>query len=121
MAGPSQCLWQRPPLPHTHYYAPPQLSSIVESLYSGISAKVMTNDWSTSAIPLQVGVFQGDPFSVVIFNTVINTLLDALKVRPDLGYKLHSTSYCINTLQYADDTCLVQQPVRNFSILLTNG
>ena len=46
--------------------------SFVESLYSGILAKVMAKDWSATAITLQVGahVFQGDPLSMVTFNTV---------------------------------------------------
>ena len=66
-----------------HYHAPPQLTSIVGSLYCGLSATVLTQDWSTPTFPLQVGVYQGDPFSVVVFNSVINTLMDTL--RPDLS------------------------------------
>ena len=63
--------------------------------------------WSTPLIPLQRGVYQGDPLSVVIFNTVINTLIDTLKTRVDLGYTLYKSSHTTNVLQYADDTCLV--------------
>ena len=79
----------------------------MRSLYCSLSATVLTQDWSTPTSPLEVGVYQGEPFSVVVFNSVINTLLDTLKTRSELGYHLHNTSYCINTLQYADDTCLV--------------
>ena len=57
-----------------HYHAPPQFCKILEALYSDLHAKVITADWATPMIPLQVGVYQGDPLSVVIFNTVINTL-----------------------------------------------
>ena len=90
-----------------HYHAPSRFSSIIGHLYSGLSARILTEDWSTPSIPLNMGVYQGDPLSVVIFNTVINTLVDIVKSRPDLGYKVHGTSYSVNMLQYADDTCLV--------------
>ena len=43
-----------------------------------LSGTVVTNDWSTATIPLELGVYQGDPLSVVIFNTVINTMVDTL-------------------------------------------
>ena len=68
-----------------HYYAPPQFLSTVRALYSGLSAKVITAEWETQVIPLQRGVYQGDPLSVVIFNTVMNTLLDTVSLRSDLG------------------------------------
>ena len=42
-------------------------------------------------IPLQIGVYQGDPLSVVVFNTVINTLMDTLKIQPDSAYRLALT------------------------------
>ena len=53
----------------SHYHAPPQFCSIIQSLYSDLSGTVVTNDWSTATIPLELGVYQGDPLSVVIFNT----------------------------------------------------
>ena len=86
-----------------HYHAPPQFSGIVQSFYSHLSAKVSSSSWSTSLIPLQIGVYQGDPLPVVIFNTVINTMVDT---RLDLGYH-YSTSQTVNLLQYADDACLI--------------
>ena len=75
-----------------HYHAPPQLCSILESLYSDLSATILTPEWSTPSIPLKIGVYQGDPLSVVVFNTVINTLVDTLQVRNNLGYPLHQSS-----------------------------
>ena len=58
-------------------------------------------------ISLQKGVYQGDPLSVVIFNTVMNTLLDTISLRIDLGYRFSNSLRRVNILQYADDTCLV--------------
>lgn len=90
-----------------HYHAPANFTYIVEHLYSDLSATILSEDWCTSTIPLSIGVYQGDPLSVVIFNTVINTLVDTLKTQTELGYKIYNTAYFVNTLQYADDTCLV--------------
>ena len=42
----------------------------------------------------------------MIFNTIINTLIDTLKQHTNFGYTL-KPNYKINLLQYADDTCLV--------------
>ena len=60
-----------------HYHAPLCFHQIL-ALYSDLVGKVITNEWETLPIPLDIGVYQGDPLSVVIFNTVINTLVDTL-------------------------------------------
>ena len=89
-----------------HYHAPPQLLQLIQAFYSDLSATITSSKWSTPPVPLKLGVYQGDPLSVVIFNTVINTMVDTIKVRRDLGY--HFTDrVSVNLLQYADDTCLV--------------
>ena len=61
-----------------HYHAPSKFTGIVQSFYSHLSVKVCKSSWSTPLIPLQVGAYQGDPLSVVIFNTVINTMVDII-------------------------------------------
>ena len=73
--------------------------------------------WVTPTIPLEIGVYQGDPLSVVIFNTVINTLVDTLQTRIDLGYNLSNSNHQVNLLQYADDTCiLVNSPASALNV-----
>ena len=67
-----------------HYHAPREFSSILESLYLDLSAIIKTQNWSTPSIPLKIGVYQGDPLSVVVFNTVINSLVDTLLTRQDV-------------------------------------
>ena len=89
-----------------HYHAPPKFLHFVENFYSNLSATFNSSQWSTPPIPLKIGVYQGDPLSVVIFNTVINTMVDTIRSRPDLGYHL-TRNQSISLLQYADDTCLV--------------
>ena len=84
----SECLWKCSSLTITfalkHYHAPPQFSGIVQSFYSHLSAKVSSSSWSTPLILLQTEFYQGDPLSAVIFNTVINTIVDTIK--PDLTW-----------------------------------
>lgn len=57
--------------------------------------------------PSKIGVYQGDPLSVVIFNTVMSTLIDTLQTRLDLGYTISTSNHQVNLLQYAEDTCLL--------------
>ena len=90
-----------------HYYAPPKLTNLVNSFYADLAATVSSGSWATPLISIQVGVYQGDPFSVVIFNTVINTLVDTIRTRSDLGYSFAQSQPPINLLQYADDICLI--------------
>ena len=90
-----------------HYHAPPKLTGLINASYSGLAAKISSMSWVTPVIPIQVGVYQGDPLSVVIFNTVVNTMVDTLKTRTDLGYSFSPSQKSVNLLQYADDTCLI--------------
>ena len=89
-----------------HYHAPAQFRHILSAFYTDLSASVSTTEWSTHLIPLGVGVYQGDPLSVAIFNTVINTLVDTLGTRLDLGFHIPDSRHRVNLLQY-DDTCIV--------------
>ena len=90
-----------------HYHAPPEFCRLLQSWYSGLSATISTDEWSTPPVPLKLGVYQGDPLSVVIFLTVVNTLSDTLRTRNDLGFTLPASSISINHLLYADDACVV--------------
>ena len=102
-----------------HYHAPPQFLSILQALYCGLNATVVTESWDTPLVTLQKGVYQGDPLSVVIFNTVMNTLIDTITTRADLGYKFSGSVRRVNILQYADDTCLVVNSPASCQYLLS--
>ena len=90
-----------------HYHAPPEFCTLMQSMYTGLSATISTDEWCTAPIPLGIGVYQDDPLSVAIFLTVINTLSDTLGTRSDLGFTLPCSSVTINHLPYADDLCVV--------------
>ena len=68
---------------------------------------VCTKEWSTEPFPIEVGVYQGDPLSVIISNTVMTTMADTISQSPHLGYSLSNTTQQCNLLQYADDTSLL--------------
>ena len=89
-----------------HHYHTPHFCNVVASLYSGLPARVSTDAWTSPSFPRNIGVYQGDPLSGIIFNAVINTLVDTLNLKKDLGYSL-SPSHQVNLLQYADDTCII--------------
>lgn len=90
-----------------HFHASPRFRNTLSNLYSGLSVVVTTPAWITSPFPLSVGVYQGDPLSVVIFNSVMSTLGESLKQYQQLGYSFSNSPRYLTTVQCADDTCLV--------------
>ena len=90
-----------------HYHAPPCFCRVVSHLYTDLKATFTCASWTTKPIPLRVGVYQGDPLSVVVFNTVMAILADTLKADSSLGYTFSRSSRSMHVLQYADDTCLI--------------
>lgn len=90
-----------------HLHATPKFRNTVFNLYSDLNVVVTSPTWTTNPIPLRVGVYQGDPLSVVIFNSVMATLAESLKQYQQLGYSFSNSPRSLTTLQYADDTCLV--------------
>ena len=68
---------------------------------------------------MDIGVFQGDPLSVLIFNTVMNTYVDTITINHrDTGYCFSKSNHRVNLLQYADDTCLLADGPASCSQLL---
>ena len=104
----------------SHYHAPAAMTSMLSNLYQDLTGVVSTKSWLTDPIHLQIGVYQGDPLSVLVFNTVMNTLVDTItKCHPDLEYHLSSSSVKSNLLQYADDTSLLADGPSSCKAMLT--
>lgn len=80
---------------------------LLQDWYSGLSEIISSENWCTAPVPLKIGVYQGEPLSVVIFLTVMNTLSDTLCSRKDLGVTLPSSSISVKHLLYADDVCVI--------------
>ena len=96
------------------------MEDIISSLYEVLIGVVSTKSWQTAPIHLQIGVFQGDPLSVLVFNTVMNTLVDTItKGHSNLGYMLAASSQRSNLLQYADDTSVLSNGPSSCQTLLS--
>ena len=90
------------------YHAPAQFRYIRSAfIRTDLSASLSTTEWSTQLIPLGVVVYHGDPSSVAFSNTVINTLVETLGTRLDLGFHISGSRHRVNLLQYAKHTCIV--------------
>ena len=76
----------------------PYLVELVRNLYINLTVSVITPSWSTASFDMEIGVFQGDPLSVSIFNVVINTLVDPLvQLCLHLGYQFFPPLTCVST------------------------
>jgi potassium voltage-gated channel Eag-related subfamily H protein 8 len=91
-----------------HYHAPPEMVDMMAAFYENLIGIVSSKSWQSQPLHLQIGVFQGDPLSVLVFNTVMNTLVDTItKQYSSLGYALGASSQRSSLLQYANDTTLL--------------
>ena len=103
-----------------HYHAPPEMVDMITSLYRDLVGVITTKTWQSAPIHLQLGVFQGDPLSVLVFNTVMNTMVDTItKEHSALGYRSDASRSRTNLLQYADDTSLLADGPSSCQTLLT--
>ena len=68
-------------IPHvmSHYYLPESIITYVTSLYTKLQGKVCTKDWETELFQFLKGVFQGDPYSGVIFLIIFNPIIEYIK------------------------------------------
>ena len=78
-------------IPHvmSHYYLPESIITYVTSLYTKLQGKVCTKDWETEIFQFLKGVFQGDPYSGVIFLIIFNPIIEYIKKHKEThGYSL---------------------------------
>jgi hypothetical protein len=101
-----------------HYHLDPAFISLIRAFYSGLSVVVTTKSWTTDSIPLNIGIFQGDPLSVIIFNLVANLFVELITEHYNhLGYDFTGSAHKLSLLQYADDSCLASNSLENCQIL----
>ena len=62
----SRSLWP------TINHAPLEMIRLVSNLNDGLTAVISTSKWTTAPIHLQLGIYQGEPLSAIIFNTVMD-------------------------------------------------
>ncbi len=91
---------------------PPVVIEYVRNLYSRLSGYVQGDEWTSEPFRFQKGVFQGDPWSPIIFLLTFNPILEYLTTLQDeYGYNLNGTRFI--TLPFADDFCLITAHMRH--------
>ena len=85
------------------YHFPVQFRQFVQSYYEGLYIKVRTSKWTTEPVALLMGIFQGCPLSVQLFNIVWNIALDMIQSAPAKGYNLKEAGIEKRQLAYVDD------------------
>ena len=113
-------------IPHvmSHYYLPKPIITYITSLYTKLQGKVCTKEWETEFFKFLKGVFQGDPYSGVIFLIIFNPIVEYIKKHKEThGYKLTtSTTSAINviTTPFADDFNIITHNKTMHQTLVTD-
>jgi hypothetical protein len=87
----------------SYYNIPQQIITYITSLYSKLKGKIFTNDWESEFFMFLKGVFQGNPYSGVIFLIIFNPIIEYLKKHKEshlqtISIYSQGTSHYINKL-----------------------
>ena len=101
------------PIVLAYYNIPQNIIEYIEDLYSKLEGKVVTQSWESEIFQFKKGVFQGDPFSCVIFLIIFNPIIHHIKNNCDkCGYVLKTENNIkkhINTTPFADDFNIISR------------
>ena len=92
------------------------VNHLMESLYSGATTQFRTQNGKTSHITIRCGVKQGDPLSPLLFNVVLDELLDKIE-RAETGVVLNGTR--LGALAFADDLAVMTETASDMCIALS--
>ena len=101
-----------------HYKFPEWLIGYMFKYYDELIVRVVTKDWKSNWFFYLLGLFQGDPLSVVLFLIVFNLLLDLLKNQKDLGFKPSFSSNSTSSRAFADDLTLMSPRLEKMKKLI---
>ena len=90
-----------------HYKSPEWLIEYMLKYYDELIVREVTIDWKSNWFYYILGLFQGDPLSVVLFLIVFNLLLDLLQDQKELGHKPSFSSEPTSNRAFADDLTLM--------------
>ena len=90
-----------------HYKFPESVVQYVIRYYNELIVRIKTRKWKSEWFYYMIGLFQGDPLSVVLFLIVFNLLLDLLQADRSLGYKPSFSSTSTTNRAFADDLTLL--------------
>ena len=90
-----------------HYNFPQRIITYITSLYSKLEGKVLTKEWESELFKFLRGVFQGDPYSGIIFLIIFNPIVEFIKLHIQThGYQVTTDTKGVKsviTTPFADD------------------
>ena len=108
----------------SYHHIPQTVQLLVANLYTGFHSSIISDCFTTPAIPFQRGVLQGDCLSPLLFNLCFNTFIQFIKQEKyaQLGFSPHDASdrlyHPIHWFQFADDAAVVTSDERENQLLL---
>ena len=88
-----------------------EFRQFVHAYYEGIYIKIRTSKWTTEPVALLIGIFEGCPLSVQLFNIVWNIALHMIESSSVKGYILKEAGIEKRQLSYVDDhTVIAKSP-----------
>ena len=92
-----------------YHHIPDDVISITSSLYTDFHTTILTNSFSSDYIKIGKGVLQGDCFSSLIFNKVMNTFIQYVRNEffQQFGYQFVKQFIPRQWLQFADDAAAI--------------
>ena len=107
-----------------YHYVPQQAQALISSLYENFHTSIITDEYTSPAIPVRKGVLQGDFLSPLLFNMCFNTFIQFIRQKKykQFGFSPHDENDClynpIHWFQFADDAAVVTTDERENQLLL---
>ena len=107
-----------------YHHVPEAIQSLVTSLYTDFHSFIISDGFSTPAIPFKHGVLQGDCISPLLFNMCFNTFIQFVKQEKykQLGFSPHDETdrlfHLVHWFQFADDATVNTTNERKDQLLL---
>ena len=108
----------------SYHHVPDGIQPLIAILYSDFKTSIITNQFSTPAIPVNRGVLQGDCLSPLLFNMCFNNFIQFIKAEKfkQLGFSDYDgTNKLFNRVhwfQFADDAAVISSTERENQLLL---
>ena len=96
----------------SHFHILESEAAYILDLYSKLTGKVKTKEWTSDIFKFLTGIFQGDPFSPIIFLMCFQPLLAYIQEQSDKGFTFRT--HHIITLPFADDFNLFGSRLKTF-------